>query len=110
MSSISRSEAVATLNDQFSRLTDDDLVEVYNELFPEEPVNEDAVRRQRDTVVQRIVGHVRQGLETEEIVDLWNVVFPRARSVWYDEADEALHFDEPIVGRQPELPAELEET
>ena len=38
------------------------------------------------------------GLEAEEIVDLWNVVFPEDRNVWYDEEAKTIHFNEEVVG------------
>ena len=39
------------------------------------------------------------GLEAaEEIVDLWNVVFPATRNVWYDEEDEKIHYNEEVPG------------
>ena len=42
--------------------------------------------------------HVRSGLEAEEIVDLWNVVFPDDRNVWYDEEDDKIHYNEEAIG------------
>ncbi|HEX5244855.1 MAG TPA: hypothetical protein VFW23_16480 [Tepidisphaeraceae bacterium] len=67
------------------------LSEIYAELFPEQP----AVRiPSASELAQRI----RAGLEWEEIVDLWNVVFPKDRNVWYDEEDDRIHYDEELVG------------
>jgi len=37
-------------------------------------------------------------LDAEEIVDLWNVVFPQDRNVWYDEEAKAIHYNEEMVG------------
>lgn len=42
--------------------------------------------------------HVRSGLAAEELVDLWNVVFPADRNVWYDEEGEMIHYNEELVG------------
>ena len=42
--------------------------------------------------------HIRSGLEAEEIVDLWNVVFPGDRNVWYNEEDDEIHYNEEAVG------------
>ncbi|MHC5541359.1 hypothetical protein ACYOEI_24320 [Singulisphaera rosea] len=42
--------------------------------------------------------HIRDGLEAEEIVDLWNVVFPTDRHVWYDEGSRVIHYNEEMVG------------
>ena len=38
------------------------------------------------------------GLEAEEIVGLWNVVFPEDRNVWYDDETKAIHFNEEMAG------------
>ena len=32
-------------------------------------------------------------MKTDEIIDLWNVVFPEDRNVWFDEAEKAFHFE-----------------
>ena len=34
----------------------------------------------------------------EEIVDLWNVLFPADRNVWYDEQEDKIHYTEELVG------------
>ncbi len=93
MPALSRTQAVDTLSGELSRLSDDDLVEVYNELFPETPISDDTVPQRREFMVGQIADHVRGGLEAEEIVDLWNVLFPHYRSVWYDEGADLLHCD-----------------
>ena len=36
---------------------------------------------------------MENGLEAEEIPDLWNVIFPYHRSVWFDEEEGLLHYD-----------------
>jgi hypothetical protein len=68
----------------------DDLLQVYNELFPDDPATDG------DTapLVEHIVDHISHGLEPEEVVDLWNVVFPQDREVYFNEEDNLLHFDE----------------
>ena len=42
--------------------------------------------------------HIRDGLAAEEIVDLWNVVFPDDCNVWYNEETKAIHYNEELVG------------
>ena len=45
-----------------------------------------------------IARQIRGGLEAEEIVDLWNVVFPEDRNVWYNpEETNAIHFNEEMA-------------
>ena len=68
------------------------LPEIYSELFPEESSSAIA------PVASEIARHLRSGLEAEEIVDLWNVVFPEDRNVWYDEEAKSIDFNEEVVG------------
>jgi hypothetical protein len=35
-----------------------------------------------------------KGLEVEEILALWSVVFPKQRRVWFDEDESLVHYDE----------------
>ena len=67
------------------------LREIYLELFPDRasttpPPASDLAR------------HIRGGLEAEEIVDLWNVVFPGDRNVRYDEDANAIRYNEEMAG------------
>jgi hypothetical protein len=34
------------------------------------------------------------GLEIDEIMDLWGLIFPKHRNVWYDEEEEHIHYNE----------------
>jgi hypothetical protein len=68
-----------------------DLPEIYAELFPERPPG-------ATPVASEIARSIRDGLEAEEIVDLWNVVFPQDRNVWYDEETRVIHFNEEMAG------------
>ncbi|MEX2185686.1 MAG: hypothetical protein WD875_02785 [Pirellulales bacterium] len=67
------------------------LAEFYAELFPERPVP-------AELVPGELAFHVRHELEVEEIVDLWNVVFPEDRDVWYDEEENTIRYNEATVG------------
>lgn len=67
------------------------LAEIFAELFPEKPVAP-------VPSAAHLAQHVRNGLEAEELVDLWNVLFPADRNVWYDEEDEKIHYNEEALG------------
>jgi hypothetical protein len=46
-------------------------------------------------LIERLVEHVNSGLEIDEVIDLWGLIFPRHRNVWYDdEEEERLHYNE----------------
>ncbi len=40
---------------------------------------------------------IRGGLAPEEIVALWNVVFPRDRNVWYNEEEDRIFYNEEMA-------------
>ena len=37
-------------------------------------------------------------MQEEEIVDLWNVVFPEDWHVWYNEEDRTFRYNEEVLG------------
>lgn len=65
------------------------IAEIYAELFPEN-------LKKISPNVAVLAQHIRNELEAEEIVDLWNVVFPADRNVWYDEDDNEIHFNDEV--------------
>ena len=67
------------------------LMEIYAELFPGKP----AAAAPTAANLARLV---RDGLEAEEVVSLWNIVFPADWNVWYDEVDEKIHYNEESLG------------
>lgn len=91
MPALSTSEATERLAKDIEKARRTALAEIYAELFPEKaPVTEPSAAD--------LARYVRSGLEAEELVDLWNVVFPADRNVWYDEEDERIHYNEQAVG------------
>jgi hypothetical protein len=91
MPALSKAEAAERLATEVERAKPSELPEIYAELFPE-------TTPAAPPVASEIARHIRGGLEAEEIVDLWNVVFPEDRNVWYDEETRAIHFNEEMAG------------
>jgi hypothetical protein len=91
MPALSTAEATEKLAAGVERAKASDLPEIYSELFPERPPG-------ATPVAGEIARLIRDGLEAEEMVDLWNVVFPEDRNVWYDEEARAIHFNEEMAG------------
>lgn len=91
MPALSKVEAAEKLATVVEKAKPSALVEIYAELFPDKPSS-------TSPVANDIVRHIRDGLEVEEIVDLWNVVFPDDRNVWYDEESKTIHYNEEMVG------------
>lgn len=91
MPALSRDQAAEKLAEVVENAKPTALAEIYAELFPEKsaPAKPSA---------PELAVHIRSGLEAEEIVDLWNVVFPADRNVWYDEEDDEVHYNEEAAG------------
>ena len=94
MSTIPLNMAVTRLENEIEQFVPDDLIEVHNELFPETPIVRNGQIESREKLLPVIREYIQEGLEVEEIVDLWNVVFPKDRNVWYDEETSTFHFNE----------------
>lgn len=88
---LSMSEAVEKLAKAVEKARPSTLREVYSELFPDKAPTAPPYSCE-------LVRHVRDGLEAEEIVDLWNVVFPADRNVRYDEESKSIRYNEELVG------------
>ncbi len=91
MPALSTSVATEQLANGVEKAKPTALSEIYAELFPEKS---SVSTMSADDLVR----YIRSGLEAEELVDLWNVVFPADRNVWYDEEDEKIHYNEEAVG------------
>lgn len=91
MPALSTNEAAERLAKVVEKAKPTTLTEIYAELFPEKPA---AAAPSAADLAQL----VQSGLEAEELVSLWNVVFPEDRNVWYDEEDEKIHYNEEALG------------
>jgi|GEM_PF-868162 len=91
MPTISRPDAVSRMSAEIETFGRDDLIEVHNELFPEAPRSDADSNHDADELITGIRAHIQSGLADEEIADLWNVVFPDDRNVWYDSENQSLH-------------------
>ena len=68
----------------------DEVLEVYNEVFPDDP----HTAEESGPLIEQLVGHINGGLEMDEVMDLWGLIFPKHRNVWYDEEEERIHYNE----------------
>ena len=95
MATVTREQAVDLLTKQVEEhFGVDELLEVHNELFPERAVHRGKAHEDSIPLVERIVDHLNGGLEPEEIVEAWPLIFPRHHNVWYDEEEERFHYNE----------------
>jgi hypothetical protein len=91
MAALSLAEATSRLATIVENAAPSVRMEIFAELFPTEA--EAPVLSASD-----LAQHVRSGLAAEELVDLWNVVYPADRNVWYNEEDEKIHYNEHVIG------------
>ncbi len=93
MATIKKQEAVDRIVEAIKKSEWFDLHDYHNEIFPSKPMGEAKAKAHPAQVLKKILAHIDKGLEIEEIVDLWNVVFTRQRNVWFDEEEELLHYE-----------------
>jgi hypothetical protein len=91
MPALSTKEAAKKLAKAVESVNESTLREIYAELFPE-------LSASTLPSASNLSRHIRDGVAAEEIVDLWNVVFPADRHVWYNEETKAIHYNEEMVG------------
>jgi hypothetical protein len=91
MATISRDQAAELFTEAVKKAPPDELAEFYNELFPMQPTTEQAPRQMPEAIVDRVLAHIQQGLEIEEVLDFWNVVFPERNRLSFDEEDGLFH-------------------
>ncbi len=102
MPTVMRSEAADRLTQQVHAMNRSNLLDFHNELFPEDPISE-IDTKDVSAVRRKVLDYLGRGVEVEEILDLWNVVFPDAWNVYYDDETDEIHYrDEPDAIRQPE--------
>jgi hypothetical protein len=94
MTTITQRQAAERLTEAVSKASPRDLLEIYNELFPELPTNPDEVTEDPSILVKKIVAHIDKGLEVEEILDLRYVILPKHRRLWFDEEEGLIHYEE----------------
>ena len=90
---IRKTEAIEKLARAVEGASSDHLVEIYAELFPEKKAPDVSGSRGR-TIAGQLAQRIREGLEPEEIIDLWNVVFPADRHVRYEEEEGIIRYNE----------------
>jgi hypothetical protein len=89
---VARNEAIERLAKAAEAARADELGEIHSELFPDRPLPDTTGDAPR--LAAELARHIRAGLEDEELVDLWNVVFPAHRAVHFDEEQQAIRFNE----------------
>jgi hypothetical protein len=92
MPTLAKRDAVEKLIQAVRRMNLDDLLDFYNELFPEEPKAELDPQDGGTIVRQEVLNYLGRGVEVEEVLDLWNAAFPETWNVSYDEDADTIHY------------------
>ncbi len=90
MPTLEKNDAAARLIQALKEFKRDDLIAAYDEVFPEAT---DAGKSD-DELLAAVVGRLENGIDLEEIVDLWNVVFPGHHGVTFDEEKSRMHYSD----------------
>ncbi len=88
MPTIPIAQAIERVAVAVEKATSDDLREVYGELYPGKPLPPGG------PVAAELARYIRAEMYREEIVDLWNVVFPSGQYVSYDEDVDAVRISD----------------
>lgn len=96
MQTLDRSSASQRILDTVAGFGEEDLRDIYRELFPEKE-RAASETPTKDALLHEIRTALVEGIEPEQIVDLWHAVFPGDRRIYFDESDSLLHFDAPVL-------------
>ncbi|MBV9122224.1 MAG: hypothetical protein JO112_02545 [Planctomycetes bacterium] len=92
---ITKEQALELLTNEVQKnLAADELLEVYHEVFLDDPSTEEEVYEDSCPLIEPLVDHINSGLEIDEVMDLWGLIFPKHRNVWYDDEAERIHYNE----------------
>jgi hypothetical protein len=81
-------------NEVQEKLGADELLEVYNEVFPDDSHTEEEAREDATPLIEQLVARINSGLEIDVLMDLWRLICPRHRNLWYDDVEDRLHYNE----------------
>jgi hypothetical protein len=99
MPTLAKKEAVEKLIQAARAMDLDDLLDFHNEVFPEDQIPVLDKQNGSTAVRQKVLAYLGRGIEVEEILDLWNVAFPEAWNVSYDDETDTLQY---LIKPEPE--------
>jgi ATP-dependent protease Clp ATPase subunit len=94
MPAITREEAIEQMVRAVESFPADELIELYNELFPKEAVPFTTPAEAVAPLAARIVAYLRGDRGMDQIVELLSLIVPRRRRVYYDETEDKIHYSE----------------
>ncbi len=94
MPTMTASEATERIIQAVERMDTYDLADFYHEVFPAEPKPDLTHPAAPDVEVRKILDYIKQGLATEEILDIWRVAFPGVGPIEFDDETLDFHYSE----------------
>ena len=92
---VTKEQALELLTNKVQeKLGADELLEVYNEVFPDDPSTEEEAHEDVTPLIEQLVAHINSGLEIDVLMDLWALIIPKHRNIWYDEVEDRIHYNE----------------
>ncbi len=95
MPAVTREQALKQMSKQLENFDPTELVEVHNEVFPDDPATEEQARANPGLLVKRLSDHI-SSREIDEFVERWHLVFTKYRNVWYNEEEDLIYYTEGV--------------
>ena len=95
MPAVTREQALKQMSKQLENFDPTELVEVHNEVFPDDPATEEQARANPGLLVKRLIDHI-SSREIDEFVERWHLVFTKYRNVWYNEEEDLIYYTEGV--------------
>jgi hypothetical protein len=94
MPDVTREKGLELLTQAVEKFPADELLEVYNEVFPNDPASEEEAQDAPRALVERLVEHINSRLAVADMVEFWGLIFPRHRDIEYDDEEDRIHYNE----------------
>jgi hypothetical protein len=94
MPAVNKDQALELLAREVQKFDPDELLEVYNEVFPDYPGSQKKAREDPSPLAGQLIEYIQSGLAIDQIIDLWGVILPGHHNLWYDEEEEKIHYNE----------------
>jgi hypothetical protein len=92
---VTKEQALELLtNEVREKLPADEVLEVYNELFPDKPYTEEEAQEDVTPLIEELVDHIHREQGIDEVMELWGLIIPKHRNIWYDEEEDRIHYNE----------------
>jgi hypothetical protein len=85
-------DAVELMMDKLGSLGCEDVLYIYNELFPDERATEDEVHEDETPLIEGIEILARSGSDPKFVIELWDLTCREDGSLSYDEDEQRFHY------------------